>query len=270
MARIRTVKPAFFRHLELFEAEQESRLPLRIAFEALWCCADREGRFAWKPRELKLDCLPYDDLDFAKVLAALAKHGFIVAYEVAGKKYAHIPSFAKHQVINQREAASDLPAPDDVGAVPCAHVHAHGEEEGKGREQEGEGKGNGQSRADARPPVSEAFGLWNSLADEIGLSGADKLTASRRSLITGRLRDLDGIEGWQRLLAKVRDSPFLRGEQNGNGHARWRATLDFVIKEGNCAKIMEGQYDDRDGVDPATIKAEVEAILAREGLNGNQ
>jgi hypothetical protein len=54
MARIRTVKPDLFRHEGLFDAERASGLPLRIAFAGLWTAADREGRFAWSPRTLKL------------------------------------------------------------------------------------------------------------------------------------------------------------------------------------------------------------------------
>lgn len=140
MARIRTVKPAFFRHESIFEAEKATGLPLRIAFIGLWTAADREGRFRWKPRELKLDCLPYDEVDFAQVLDALCAAGFIQRYEVAGETYGYIPSWARHQQVNAREAQSTLPGPDQ-----CEHVHAREEPvqacgEGKGREQEGKGK----------------------------------------------------------------------------------------------------------------------------------
>ena len=72
VARIRTIKPEFFRHAGLFDLEQETGLPLRVAFAGLWTAADREGRFAWKPRELKLDCLPFDLVDFSRVLDALS------------------------------------------------------------------------------------------------------------------------------------------------------------------------------------------------------
>ena len=48
--RIRTVKPEFFTHEGLFDAEKATKLPLRVAFVGLWCAADREGRFRWEPR----------------------------------------------------------------------------------------------------------------------------------------------------------------------------------------------------------------------------
>lgn len=136
MARIRTIKPDFFRHEALFEAERASRLPLRIAFAGLWTVCDREGRFRWQPRVLKLDVLPFDDCDFAKVLAALVQYGFVIAYEVSGEKYAHIPSWAKHQQVNTRESASVIPAPDEASASMCMHMpkQVQGDGEGKGRE----------------------------------------------------------------------------------------------------------------------------------------
>ncbi len=111
MGRIRTVKPDLFTHEGLYGCESESGLPTTLAFIALFCVADREGRFKWRPRELKLHCLPYHDLDFAAVLEALRIHGFIIRYEVDGEFYGVIPTFTKHQVVNNREMASKLPAP---------------------------------------------------------------------------------------------------------------------------------------------------------------
>lgn len=111
MARIRTVKPELFKHEELFELEKTSKLPIRISFIGLFTCCDREGRFKWRPRSLKLDVIPYDDCDFSRVLDALMTRGFVVKYEVNGEEFGHIPSFNKHQVINNRESESELPNP---------------------------------------------------------------------------------------------------------------------------------------------------------------
>ena len=125
MARIRTIKPEFFRHSKLYVAEQETKMPMRIAFAGLWTVADREGRFRWRPEELKLDCLPYDDLEFADVLDALERHGFVKKYSVAGEEYGCIPTWSKHQAINTRESPSKLPDPAKIKADNDMHVHAH-------------------------------------------------------------------------------------------------------------------------------------------------
>lgn len=149
MARIRTIKPEFFRHEGLFAGEKESGLPLRVAFAGLWTAADREGRFEWRPRNLKLDCLPYDDVDFAMVLDELAKRGFIVKYKVGLGVYGMIPGWRDHQVVNNRELSSTIPsisegiditseltrAPRVPHACPTRHGNCKGE-----REREGEGE----------------------------------------------------------------------------------------------------------------------------------
>jgi hypothetical protein len=136
MARIRTIKPDFFRHEELYEAEIESGLPLRVAFAGLFTVADREGRFKWKPTQLKFDVLPYDLVDFEKVLLALYAFGFIERYEVDEKEYAWIPTFTAHQVINNKESKSYLPEPPPkktrLSRVP--HASLTEGKEGKGRE----------------------------------------------------------------------------------------------------------------------------------------
>ena len=69
--KIRCVKPEFYRHLGLYQLEQRTRLPIRISFEGLWAVADREGRFRWRAHEIKLDVLPYDEVDFAVILEEL-------------------------------------------------------------------------------------------------------------------------------------------------------------------------------------------------------
>lgn len=140
MARIRSIKPAFFRHRELFLLEQSSGLPVRLGFAGLWTVSDREGRFRWKPEELKLDCLPYDDVDFGAVLSALESGRFVVRYSAGGKDYGVIPSWSEHQVISPREAQSVLPQPSGSAVTSnCTR-----EEE---REREEEGKGTVSSSA---------------------------------------------------------------------------------------------------------------------------
>ena len=119
-ARIRSVKPDIGTHEELWELGVKTGYPVFQSFVMLWCCADREGRFEWKPRALKLFCVPYWEGDFGALLNELAEAGFVTRYQVDGKDYGVIDSFKKHQVINQREAQSVIPGPGDV-----THVRAH-------------------------------------------------------------------------------------------------------------------------------------------------
>lgn len=113
MSRIRTVKPELFTHEALYDAEIAHKLPLRLAFIGLFTCCDRSGRFRWQPRRLKLDIFPYDDIDVSLVLDALQLRGFIVKYKNHGEIYGCIPSWLRHQHINNREISSKLPAVDE-------------------------------------------------------------------------------------------------------------------------------------------------------------
>lgn len=112
MPRIRTIKPDFYRHYELYLAEKESKLPIRTAYSGLWTCADKEGRFRWQPKQLKLDILPYDELDFDEVLNVLLKYDFIIKYTIKGKDYGWIPTFKTHQRITGSEANYDSKIPE--------------------------------------------------------------------------------------------------------------------------------------------------------------
>lgn len=154
MSRIRTIKPEFFRHYELWLAEHETGLPLRVAFAGLWCVADREGRFPWIPPQLKIETLPYDDVEFSRVLDALATCGFVEKYRVGERDFGVIPAFKKHQAINNRERDSELPKPPDDAvltrvarvrdALTTREAHVAQGKEGKGKEQD-KPRGNGDS-----------------------------------------------------------------------------------------------------------------------------
>lgn len=136
MARIRTIKPSFFRHGELFDAEQQSGLPLRVAYAGLWTIADREGRFKYKPRDIKVEVLPYDDVNMEQVLTALEAGAFIQTYTANGQKYAYIPAFSEHQHINKNEPISTIPAPPQNISGRAKRVRKQQEhpQEGKGKE----------------------------------------------------------------------------------------------------------------------------------------
>ena len=173
MARIRTVKPELFRHEGLYELEQETGLPIRFAFAGLFTVCDRRGRFQWRPRQLKLDVLPYDEFDFSRVLDALMTRGFVVMYENSGELYGCIPTFERHQVINNRESESELPSIDDelsevfdsegcptreprvnhATVTPLKHAQA----EGKGRE--GEYIALSQTREEQISPLADNSGI---------------------------------------------------------------------------------------------------------------
>ncbi|MGE5500820.1 MAG: hypothetical protein ACM3W4_02710, partial [Ignavibacteriales bacterium] len=113
MPRARLLKPSFFTNDALGEVE-----PLgRLLFAGLWCLADREGRLHDRPRRIKAEVLPYDDVDVDRLLGELAARSFLVRYEVAGERYIQVSSFSRHQKPHYKEPASMIP--------PCsAHASA--------------------------------------------------------------------------------------------------------------------------------------------------
>jgi hypothetical protein len=112
MSRKRLISPGFFTNADLYDAEAASGLPLRIAFAGLWTVTDRRGVFKWS-RNLKPYILPYDPCDVLACLAELERVGLVRSYEVDGRTYGYIPTFAAHQTFHQRERPSTDPAPPD-------------------------------------------------------------------------------------------------------------------------------------------------------------
>jgi hypothetical protein len=137
VARIRTIKPGFFRHEGLQELETlHPGNYCMLVFAGLFTAADRAGRFEWRPKQLKLDILPFIAFDMKQTLELLETFRFISKYEVNGKTYGLIPTFLEHQCPNVKEPQSRIPAPCEhsTGTIPKrGEVEREVEEE---REQE--------------------------------------------------------------------------------------------------------------------------------------
>lgn len=112
MSRARNIKPGFFRNADLVELPVETRL----LFIGLWGLADRDGRMADRPKQIKMEIYPADSFDVDAMLAQLAGAGFIERYQVDGIHYLQVVNFSKHQNPHRDEKASILPAPCGHGA----------------------------------------------------------------------------------------------------------------------------------------------------------
>jgi len=148
MARIRTIKPEFFTSEDIV-----SLTPLaRLFYVSLWCEADREGRLEWKPGTFKLRYLPADNCDVSALGKELEGRGLIVLYEIGGKNYAEIPSFTRHQVINNRESASVLPGVPDASRTRGPRV--------KGAKSRVQGEGKGKEGKEGASAFAEFWEAW--------------------------------------------------------------------------------------------------------------
>ncbi len=250
MARIRTIKPELFKHDDLFELEVVTGLPIRLAFVGLWCCCDREGRFKWKPRQLKTDILPYDDVDFSRVLDALATRGFVVKYASEGAWFGCVPSFTTHQVINNREQASILPGPDDadgvepaipglpddqVDACPTRAPRVTHAASGEGKGREGKGREGEKPSSSLSAEVLDVFGHWQQV---MGKARA-KLDDKRRKLIKARLDSGYSVDDLKQAITGCSFSPYHMGE-NENG-SRYDG-LDLILRDGSKVDQFIGYF----------------------------
>lgn len=107
MARARNIKPGFFKNELLVELSFETRL----LFIGLWTLADREGRLEDRPKKIKMEIFPADDISVDESLSSLDRVNLILRYEVDGKRFINIENFAKHQHPHHMEVASVIPAP---------------------------------------------------------------------------------------------------------------------------------------------------------------
>lgn len=241
MARIRTVKPELFRHGGLYDLECETGLPIRLAFIGLFTSCDRNGRFKWKPRELKLDCLPHDNIEFSRVLDALLSRGFILKYENSGVVYGCIPTFTVHQVINNKEKPTDAPCPysdgsqiidfndnftrepRDVNACQSPPELEQGER--KGKERKGR-EGKGREICQQADDVVIIFDYW---CQVMGKTGNAKITAKREKAILNRLAEGYTVEHIKQAIDGCKRSPFHMGQ---NENKTVYDDLELICRDG--------------------------------------
>lgn len=149
MGRIRYMKPDFFKDEDLADLPFEARL----LFAGLWGIADKEGRLEDRPKRIKVEVFPYDDVDVDKNLDLLSMPKktsglpFIERYVVEEQGFIQIVKWKEHQKPHHTEKDSILP-PRIIENTKKLH---NGDGEGNG-----DGKGNGKaarSESDVKEPL---------------------------------------------------------------------------------------------------------------------
>ena len=94
----------------------------------------------------------------------------------------------------------------------------------------------------ARKPVDyKAIGdLYNSIC--VSLSPVKIMSEDRKRAIRARMAAGRTMEDFRRLFEMAEASSFLKGKNNRN----WSAKFDWLIKDANMAKVLDGNYEDRD------------------------
>lgn len=114
MARARNIKPGFFSNDQLAECD----LFARLLFIGLWTIADRAGRLEDRPKRIKGQLFPYDNLDCEAMLEQLAEHGFITRYQVNNEAFIQVVNWDKHQNPHVKEQASTIPQQHEALSIP--------------------------------------------------------------------------------------------------------------------------------------------------------
>jgi len=98
--------------------------------------------------------------------------------------------------------------------------------------------GNGHSPTKRGTP-SELATVWN---DELGSAGWPRVTlplsSARATKARMRLAEHPDQEFWGDVIAGIRSSPFLRGE-NDRG---WKANFNWLLRPGSAEAVVEGTY----------------------------
>jgi len=119
----------------------------------------------------------------------------------------------------------------------------------------------------ASDAVGDAFAAYQAIRREF-VQGAKALTLTqaRRAKLAARIREVGGSEGWGRVLASIRGSPFLRGETAPNFRF---AEIDWILEPKNLLKITEGNYDERSGTDRTRAPARSTPLDAMRAARAN-
>lgn len=88
-------------------------------------------------------------------------------------------------------------------------------------------------------PYAEVQRMYNELCN--GLPKCSVLSEARKKAIRARFSSGYTLEDFRTLFQKAGASPFLHGKNNRN----WRAGFDWLIRDSNMAKTVDGNYDDR-------------------------
>jgi hypothetical protein len=252
--RARNIKPGFFSNDALGELPPMAR----ILFIGLWCQADREGRLEDRPKRIRAEVLPYDDVDVDSMLNMLAQgqNPFIVRYAHEVGKYIQIVHFLDHQKPHPNEAASTIPALHTKGMHPSNQGMKRGQPKATAFSTKDLStradimnpdilnddirNDDTSERSAPSPPVTPeaAIASWNQIVTSLPKV---TLTDRRRKQLKVLIETEGSIERIEDVFRQVRQSEFLSG-RNG----QWTGCgIDWVLKPTNWTKIREGNYANR-------------------------
>lgn len=163
MSRIRSLHPGLFtddRYMAL-------SFPARELIKGIWCEADDQGVFEWRPLTLKARIMPADSVDVGELLDELVAGKFVTRFEYNERSFGAVRNFRQFQRPKKPNSVHILPdklrtyvgltadAEEPEGAKPPPVPHQFPTEGGKPPQMEdGGGKGR-RERTESLTPTSQ-------------------------------------------------------------------------------------------------------------------
>ncbi len=268
MARARNIKPGFFSNDDLVELPFEGRL----LFIGLWTIADRAGRLLDRPKKIKMDLFPADNVDIDALLNGLAERGFLHRYEAKGIKCIQIINWSKHQNPHIKETDSTIPEPckHDTGTVQVPEIPDRAvlipdslnlipDSLETTTSSSGDDLFPMEVQAqddDVRKcPIRELIELYHECLPNNPI--VKVMNAARRGAIRQRWREAAvlshapfgyktkkaGLAAWREFFTICSESEFLTGlAPPTNGKRPFVADIDFIMSPSGFARIIENKY----------------------------
>lgn len=90
----------------------------------------------------------------------------------------------------------------------------------------------------------------------VSLPSVNKLSESRKKAIKARINSGYSIEDLIKCFEKAEKSSFLKGKNKSN----WHADFDWLLKDANIAKVLDGKYDDYSSNDTEQAGKELQTV----------
>lgn len=139
-------------------------------------------------------------------------------WQPIGNQMATQNSIDKYRLVEYREGEEDIPNEEHSETPPSAQID-----------------------------YESIKNLYNKIC--VSFPRCTVLSDTRKRAIKARFTSGKTIEDFENLFRKAEASAFLKGANERN----WRASFDWLITDGNMAKVLDGNYDDRKSAKPAKL-----------------
>lgn len=141
-----------------------------------------------------------------------------------------IKNYDKYQSSDSQVTVNRQPSDNQVTTI----------EEGK-KERKEEYNKSPKGDYESRTPESSIYATIRELYNSVcgSYPRLVKMSDARKKAINARLKTGYTLDDFQKLFEKAEASNFLKGANNRN----WSATFDWLVKDTNMAKVLDGNYD---------------------------